>query len=73
MVTENSCFISERELGKRLPHFMKVLTRFNEGLNKVFQVPFEYAPPQGQESCKTDLSRNCTVNSFFNDFHLKSS
>ena len=26
--------------------FMKVLTRFNEGLNKVFQGPFEYAPPQ---------------------------
>ena len=50
-------------LGERLPHFMKVLTRFSEGLNKVFQGPFGYAPPQGQESCKIDLSRNCTASS----------
>ena len=45
--------------GERLPHFMKVLTRFSEGLNKVFQGSFGYAPPLGQESCKIDLSRNC--------------
>ena len=49
--------------GERPPHFMKVLTRFSEGLNKVFQGPFGYAPPQGQESCKIDLSRNCTASS----------
>ena len=30
-------------LGERLPHFMKVLTRFRQGLNKVFQGPFGYA------------------------------
>ena len=42
---------------------MNVLTFFNEGLNKVFQRAFEYAPPQGQESCKIHVSRNCTASS----------
>ena len=44
MVKENKCFISEREFGKRLPHFMKVLARLNDGFNKVFRVLFEHAP-----------------------------
>ena len=34
-------------LGERLPHFMKVLTRFSEGLNKVFEGPFGYARGRG--------------------------
>ena len=33
-------------------------------LNNVLQVPFEYVPPQQQESCKISFSGNCTVNIF---------
>ena len=49
--------------GLRLLNFMNVLTRFNDGFNKVFQRAFEYAPPQGQESCKIHVSRNCIASS----------
>ena len=34
-------------LGERLPYFMKVLTRFSEGLNEVFEGPFGYARGRG--------------------------
>ena len=45
-------FYSGGGRAKRLLHLMKVLTRFNDGFNKVFQRAFEYAPLQEQESCK---------------------
>ena len=44
-------FILERERGKRVLHVNKVLIRFHDGFNKVFQQAFEYALSQGQESC----------------------